>query len=129
MAVANAFIGILKICDPGEVVDKLFLRWRSRLSILVKTAKLFLVKSMAVLCFLAIWDTESLLYISSIVQCTLNLIFVRGIVVVCTHFCRTVITNKYVYYWMHGNQSLKNLCTDYNGWKQRLSKQQSNCMN
>ena len=53
-------------------------------------------------------------------QYTLSLILVRGTLDVYAHYCRTVITNKYVYYWIHGNKSLKNLCTDYNGWKQRL---------
>ena len=53
-------------------------------------------------------------------QCTLSLIVVRGIQDVYTHYCRTVITNEYVDYWIHGNISLKILCTDYNGWKQPL---------
>ena len=35
---------------------------------------------------------------------------------VYTLYCRTVITGKHVYYWIHGNISLKILCTDYNEW-------------
>ena len=53
-------------------------------------------------------------------QDTLSLIFVRGILDAYAHYFRTVITNKHVDYWIHGNKSQKNLCTDYDGWKQRL---------
>ena len=61
-----------------------------------------------------------MLYISSTDQYTLSLIVVRGILDVYANYCRTVITNTYVDYWMHTNKSLKNLCTDYHGWKQCL---------
>ena len=30
------------------------------------------------------------------------------------------MTNECVDYWMHGNKSLNNLCTDYSEWKQRF---------
>ena len=53
-------------------------------------------------------------------QYTLRLIFVRGIMDVYAHYCRAVVTNEHVDFWIHGNKSLKNLCTDYDGWKQRL---------
>ena len=36
------------------------------------------------------------------------------------HYCRTVITNKYVDYGIHENKSLTNLFTDHYGCKQRL---------
>ena len=48
-----------------------------------------------------------MLSVSNMDQCTLNLIVVRGILDVYAHYCRTVITNKYVDYWIHGNISLK----------------------
>ena len=51
----------------------------------------------------------------------MSLIVVRAILDVYTHYCRTVIANKHVDYWIHGNISLQNLCTDYYGWKQALS--------
>ena len=49
------------------------------------------------------------------VEYTLYLIVIREIMDVYTHYCRTVITDKYVDYWIHGNKSLKNLYTDYDG--------------
>ena len=50
----------------------------------------------------------------------MNLIVVKGIMDVYAHHCSTVVINKYVDYWMQGNKALKNLYTDYDGWKQRL---------
>ena len=61
-----------------------------------------------------------MLPLSNTDQYTLSLIVVRGILDVYTHYCRTVITGKYVDFWIHGNISLKILCTDYNAWKQPL---------
>ena len=52
-------------------------------------------------------------------QATL-MINVRGVMGVPACYYKTVITNKLVDYWIHGNTSLKTLCTDYNGWKQPL---------
>ena len=43
-------------------------------------------------------------------QYTMNLIVVRGIMDVYAHYCRTVITDKYVVCWIHREKSLKNLC-------------------
>ena len=42
-------------------------------------------------------------------QCTLRLIVVRGILDVYTHYCRTVITNKCVDHWIHGNIAKKSV--------------------
>ena len=47
-------------------------------------------------------------------------LIVRGIEDVYAQYCRTVITNKYVDHAIHGNKSLKNLCTDHDGLKKRF---------
>ena len=70
-----------------------------------------------------------MLPLSNTDQCTLSLIVATAILDVYTHYCRTVITNKYVDYWIHGNISLEILCTDYNGWKQPLYARDANSVN
>ena len=68
-----------------------------------------LVKFLANLCLLLNWYTECLLSVSNMDQCTLSFIVVRGILDAYTHYCRTVIADKCVDYWIFGNISVKTL--------------------
>ena len=68
-----------------------------------------LFESVAILCLLLTWCTESLLYLSNMDQYKLNLIVVRGILDAYAHYCRGFTT------WVDGNCAFGCLTSDNGG--------------